>query len=301
MTVALSVAALPVTAVAGTPALGVSASAAGLLTAAYGLGNLAGSAGVMIRPPRTEADRLTTRLAAAIAAALLLITLAPSFPLAIAAYAAAGIANAYFFAAALAARSEYAPGDARGQIFVRVGALKITAGSAGTAAAGALVSASLLPLLLGTALTLAATLLSPAERHRRRTPTPTSHRPNPRGPRPSAGTRPGLRDPRAARRPDGLGFSRPGGRVGRGQERRPPNAPLLTGEEGLLCCLRHIAQPLPETHQGAADWRYRSPRAACCSPRGGGRTSGPSGRRRDDTSPARGTAVGTRPSTPVSG
>ncbi|MFE9137547.1 MFS transporter [Streptomyces sp. NPDC007355] len=174
VTVAFSVAALPITAVAGTPALGVSASAAGLLTAAYGLGNLAGSAGVMIRPSRTEADRLTTRLAATIAAALLLISLAPSFPLAIAAYAAAGIANAYFFAATLAARSEYAPDNARGQIFVWVGALKITAGSAGTAAAGACVSASLLlPLLLGTALTLAATLLSSAERHhRRRNPHP---------------------------------------------------------------------------------------------------------------------------------
>ncbi|MFH9954038.1 MFS transporter [Streptomyces roseolus] len=179
VTVAFSVAALPITAVAGTPALGVSASAAGLLTAAYGLGNLAGSAGVMIRPPRTDADRLTTRLAATIAAALLLITLAPSFPLAIAAYAAAGIANAYFFAATLAARSEYAPDNARGQIFVWVGALKITAGSAGTAAAGALISASLLPLLLGTALTLAATLLSSVERHRRRNPHPDLPPPEP--------------------------------------------------------------------------------------------------------------------------
>ncbi|CAM5317034.1 MFS transporter OS=Streptomyces tendae OX=1932 GN=GUR47_33670 PE=4 SV=1 [Streptomyces tendae] len=170
VTVAFSVAALPVTAVSSTHTLGVSDAAAGILTAAYGLGNLAGSAGVMIRPSRTEADRLTTHLAAAVAVTLLLITLSPSFPLAVTTYAAAGIANAYFFAATLAARNEYAPDNARGQVFVWVGALKITAGSAGTAAAGALIATSAaLPLLLAIALTIASTLLSLAERrHNRR-------------------------------------------------------------------------------------------------------------------------------------
>ncbi len=97
-----------------------------------------------LAPHPCDGGTLVGLVAATIAAALLLITLAPSFPLAIAAYAAAGIVNAYFFAATLAARSEYAPDNARGQIFVWVGALKITAGSAGTAAAGALISASLL-------------------------------------------------------------------------------------------------------------------------------------------------------------
>lgn len=166
VTVAFSVAALPIAAVASTHTLGVSAAAAGILTAAYGLGNLAGSAGVMIRPSRAEADRLTTRLAAAVAATLLLITLTPSFTLVVAAYAAAGIANACFFAATLAARNEYAPDNARGQIFVWVGALKITAGSAGTATAGALITTSVaLPLLLATALSLASAAFSWVERH----------------------------------------------------------------------------------------------------------------------------------------
>ncbi|MEU0100352.1 MFS transporter [Streptomyces sp. NPDC006267] len=169
VTVAFSVAALPLTAVSSTHTLGVSASAAGLLTAAYGLGNLAGSAGVMIRPARAEADRLMTGLAATVAASLLLIALAPTFTLAVTAYAAAGIANAYFFAATLAARNEYAPDNARGQTFVWVGALKITAGSAGTAAAGAIISTSLLlPLLTATALTLTSALLSHTERHHHR-------------------------------------------------------------------------------------------------------------------------------------
>lgn len=45
--------------------------------------------------------------------------------------------NAGFFAATLAARAIF-PGECRGQVFVWVGALKITAGSLGTAAAGRL-------------------------------------------------------------------------------------------------------------------------------------------------------------------
>ncbi|MFJ2854567.1 hypothetical protein [Streptomyces rubiginosohelvolus] len=177
MTVAFSVAALPIAAVSSTDTLNVSAAAAGILTAAYGLGNLAGSVGIMICPSHAEADQLTTRLAATVAVTLLLITIAPSFPLAIAAYAAAGIANAYFFAATLASRNEYAPANTRGQIFVWVGALKIAAGSAGTAAAGALIGISLtLPLLLATTLTLIATLASRTERfHNRR----RNHHPGP--------------------------------------------------------------------------------------------------------------------------
>ena len=68
--VALSVAALPITAVASTGELGVAPAAAGILTAAYGLGGLLGSAGVMIRPLRTDADPLMTWLAAAVGIAL---------------------------------------------------------------------------------------------------------------------------------------------------------------------------------------------------------------------------------------
>jgi MFS family permease len=163
--VALSVAVLPLTAVASTASLGAAAVAAGALTAAYGLGNLVGSAGVMIRPLRGEADKLMTRLALIVAAALAAVLIAPDLGLALGCYALAGIANAYFFAATLAARSEYSPSDARAQVFVWVGALKITAGSAGTAAAGALVGASLhLPLILGASITALAALCSVIER-----------------------------------------------------------------------------------------------------------------------------------------
>jgi MFS family permease len=165
MIVAFSVAALPITAVASTGLLGTDAAAAGILTAAYGLGNLAGSIGVMVRPLEGNADRLMTRLAVVVAITLVAVVLAPSFSLATAAYAAAGIANGHFFAATLAARNEFAPPEMRGQVFVWIGALKITAGSAGTALAGTIIGPAVqLPLALAIALTTAAALASTTER-----------------------------------------------------------------------------------------------------------------------------------------
>lgn len=168
--VALSVAALPITAVASTGVLRVEPAAAGILTAAYGLGGLIGSAGVMIRPTRTDADPLMTWLGAAVGAALCGAALAGVFPAAIVAYAFAGLLNSYFFAATLAARSEYAPAEARGQVFVWVGALKITAGSAGTAVAGAMIASSAqLPLFLASGLIFVAVTVSVLDRYRNRT------------------------------------------------------------------------------------------------------------------------------------
>ncbi|NQD86476.1 MFS transporter [Paenarthrobacter sp. CM16] len=167
--VALSVAALPITAVASTGELGVAPAAAGILTAAYGLGGLLGSAGVMIRPLKTDADPLMTWLAAAVAVALCGAAVAGEFPLAVAAFACAGVLNSYFFASTLAARSEYAPTAARGQVFVWIGALKITAGSAGTALAGALIApATQLPLFLASGLIALAVMTSLLDRRRDR-------------------------------------------------------------------------------------------------------------------------------------
>lgn len=172
MVVALSVAALPIAAVASTGRLDIdSAAAAGVLTAAYGLGGLAGSAGVMVRPFTADADRLMTWLAVAVAGALIGATLASTFTLALATYAVAGVLNSYFFAATLAARSEYAPHQARGQVFVWIGALKITAGSAGTALAGVLVTgAAQLPLALAATLIAVAVAASMLDRRTDRTP-----------------------------------------------------------------------------------------------------------------------------------
>ncbi|MEO5316178.1 hypothetical protein PV772_19020 [Pseudarthrobacter sp. CC12] len=114
---------------------------------------------------RSEADRLMSWCAAAVGVALLGAALAGVFQLAFAAYAVAGVLNSYFFAATLAARSEYAPAEARGQVFVWIGAVKITAGSAGTAAAGALAASAVqLPLVLGAGLIAATVIVSVLER-----------------------------------------------------------------------------------------------------------------------------------------
>jgi MFS family permease len=108
-------------------------------------------------------------LAALVAATLILVMLTPTLPTSLIAFCLAGIANALFFAATLAARSEYAPIEARGQIFIWVGALKIAAGSAGTAAAGATIAQTVwAPLLLATALTAAAATSSIIEQSRPR-------------------------------------------------------------------------------------------------------------------------------------
>ena len=72
MTVAFSVAALPTYAVATAPALGGTA-AAGTLVAAYGIAILLGSAGLMVRPLRRDADRPVSCLAALVAATLILV------------------------------------------------------------------------------------------------------------------------------------------------------------------------------------------------------------------------------------
>nr|WP_211877230.1 hypothetical protein [Pseudarthrobacter albicanus] len=90
MAVAFSVAALPIYAVATAPAFG-GAAAAGTLVAAYGIGNLLGSAGLMVRPLRRDADPLMSSLAALVAATLLLVMLTPTLPTSLIAFCLAGV------------------------------------------------------------------------------------------------------------------------------------------------------------------------------------------------------------------
>lgn len=151
--VAFSVAVLPIYAVAISATFG-SPAVAGTLVAGYGVGNLAGSALLMVIPLRGDADRLTMGLAAIVALTLAIVIPMPNLVTATAAFTLAGVANALFFAATLAARSEYAPVQARGQVFIWVGALKIAGGSAGTAVAGSLIgSSSWVPVVAVVALT----------------------------------------------------------------------------------------------------------------------------------------------------
>lgn len=164
MIVALSVAALPITAVHMTKILGVEPATAAVLTAAYGLGNLTGSIAVMVFPLTGDPDRLMRRLALGVVAGLLTVAASPAFTVTVSAYALTGILNAFFFASTLAARTEYAPSGARGQVFIWVAALKITSGSAGTALAGSLTGVTVqLPLVVGLLAVCAAVVAATVE------------------------------------------------------------------------------------------------------------------------------------------
>jgi MFS family permease len=108
-----------------------------LLAALFGLGNLAGSFLVTAVPLRGDPDRSVLRLSAVVALTFAACGLAPSYPLAVAAFVAGGIVNGPFFAATLAARTEYAPAGGRAQVFVTMAAAKVAASAAGAAIAGA--------------------------------------------------------------------------------------------------------------------------------------------------------------------
>lgn len=157
MLTAASFGALSVIAVMLGPSLTSHASAGASLVAAFGLGNLAGSGLVTVFPLRGEPERLTTRWVVVMGAALGICALAPSYPLALAAFALAGASNAPFFTATLAARSRYSPPEARAQVFVSLAGVKVAMASAGTALAGAAGGAGPRALLAaGAALTLGA-------------------------------------------------------------------------------------------------------------------------------------------------
>ena len=164
--IAFSVAALPIYAVAVAPTLG-GAALAGTLVAGYGGGGLAGSALLMVRPLRGDANRLTSLLAGVVAVALSVVIPVSNLILAMIVFTIAGVANSLFLAATLAARSEYSPLESRGQVFIWVGALKIAAGSAGTAVAGALAGVTAwLPIVAAAALSAASSLWCVVERRR---------------------------------------------------------------------------------------------------------------------------------------
>jgi MFS family permease len=145
--------------------LGAGASAGAVLVAVFGLGNCVGSLVVTAFPLTGEPDRLLTRCALVVAAGFGACALAPDYPLAIVAFALAGVVNAPLFAATLATRSAYAPAEARAQVFVTSAALKVGAASLGTTLAGAL--AGLGPrflLAIGAALCLAVTTTATLDR-----------------------------------------------------------------------------------------------------------------------------------------
>lgn len=108
------------------------------LVAVLGVGSLIMSLVLTALPLTGEPDRLTTRHVALIGIATALCALAPTYQVALAAFFLVGVANAPFGTATFAARSEYAPQNARAQVFVTMASLKVAAASAGAALAGVL-------------------------------------------------------------------------------------------------------------------------------------------------------------------
>ncbi|MFG3101304.1 hypothetical protein ACGFZL_12405 [Streptomyces sp. NPDC048182] len=132
-------------------ALGHGASGGGILQAAFGLGTLAGSLAVSLRPLRGEPEGTVVRCVALAAVAVAVSGLVPAYGAALVALALAGVCNGPFVAATLTARARYAPAGARAQIFVTVAGIKIGAASLGAALAGLLAPLSAGGLLLVTA------------------------------------------------------------------------------------------------------------------------------------------------------
>ena len=136
VTTAFVLGALIVVPVQLAPRLGLDAAAGAALVTAFGIGDLSGSLLLTLRPLRGEPEALTIRWVAAMALALVTAALAPTFPVALAAFFLVGAANAPFFVATLAARTSFAPPGGAARVFVGVAAVKVAANSGGTAVAG---------------------------------------------------------------------------------------------------------------------------------------------------------------------
>jgi hypothetical protein len=149
MVTAAAQAGLAIAAVQLAPTYRVAPASTAALLAVMGAGNLVGSLVLAAVPLRGDPDRLVTRHAALIGACLLACAAAPLLGWAFVAFTAMGLLTASFTTAAFAGRTTYAPPEARAQVFVTLAALKITAASGGTAAAGLLAATGARPLLVG--------------------------------------------------------------------------------------------------------------------------------------------------------
>lgn len=155
----LGVGALPVTAVLLAARQG-EADGGGILVTAFALGALGGAVALARRPPALEPARLATFSLLVTGVALAGAALAPSFPLAVALFALAGVGDGPLLSTTLRIRADHAPEDAHAQVFTLGAGLKQTSAAAGAALVGTLSGlAPALLLLAIAALQLAAALL----------------------------------------------------------------------------------------------------------------------------------------------
>jgi MFS family permease len=157
MATAAAQAGLAIVAVQLAPVYDVRPTSTAALLAAMGAGNLAGALLLTVVPLRGEPDRLVLQSTTLIGACFLACAAAPLLGWAFVAFTLMGLLTAFFVTATFAGRNTYAPAEARAQVFVTLAALKITAASAGTAAAGLLVAFGARPLLVGMSAVVLAT------------------------------------------------------------------------------------------------------------------------------------------------
>ncbi|MCP3754285.1 MFS transporter [Streptomyces sp. TBY4] len=157
----VGIGALTTTAVLLATALG-SPGGGGVLMTAFALGALTGSL-TLGRITSVPPGRLARWAMAATGVALTAAAFTPSVPLAAAAFAAAGVCDGPLLTATLRIRSEFAPEEARTQVFTLGAGLKVTAASAGAALVGLAAGVAPWVLVLAIAvLQLAAALLHTA-------------------------------------------------------------------------------------------------------------------------------------------
>ncbi|WP_084659898.1 MFS transporter [Vibrio sonorensis] len=161
-----SLAALPVCSIFLAHTWSETPAAAANLVSSYGVGNLLGSLFLIRKPSQKAADSLMSLNALAVIAGIAFVSVSNSYAAGLIAYLVCGIANAFFFASTLAARTEYAPPESASQVFMWIAAIKIGAVSLGSFVAGWLSEKSLtLTLMLSLTILLVSTLLSVFHRH----------------------------------------------------------------------------------------------------------------------------------------
>jgi MFS family permease len=152
--------------------LGGHASGGALLAGAFGVGSLAGSLALSVRPLHTEPERTTLALLAATGVCVALCALAPDQAAAAALFALTGAVASAQFTASLAVRSAYSPSGTRAHVYVTMAGLKMGCASAGAALAGVLLAVGPRPALLviagliTTGSILAGSMRRAASRHR---------------------------------------------------------------------------------------------------------------------------------------
>ncbi|MFC3121199.1 MFS transporter [Agaribacter flavus] len=138
-----SIAALPVMAVYLSKYWQQNDEAGAFLVTLYGVGCLCGAILLIFKPLKANALILLRKLGIFLLVCLSLVAFSQSFELGLVTYWLCGVVNSIFFAATLAARTEYAPRQGAAQIFMWVAACKISAASFGTLMAGLLVDYSI--------------------------------------------------------------------------------------------------------------------------------------------------------------